>query len=91
MNSTMWVAVAFDVSHVMIFLAHACIYLQLTVENFEEAVSDLTNVIAQSENSKAQQTSENLGTVANYFENLATFLTSSDINIDSNVGCMCVL
>ena len=60
--------------------------MQLTPENFEEAVSNLTSIVAQSEDSQADQTSENLDRVANYFNNLATFVTSSGVEVNSNVS-----
>ena len=65
---------------------YTIICVQLTAENFEEAVSNLTSIVAQSENNQAEQTSENLDTVANYFNNLERFVTSSNVKIDSNVS-----
>lgn len=60
--------------------------LQLTVDNYVEAVSKLTATIEQSTSSEDQQTSENLGTVADYFDNLANFVAESNVNIDSTVS-----
>ena len=61
---------------------------QLTADNFEAAVSSLADIVAQSENDQAGQTSENLDTVANYFNSLAEFVASSNVTVDSSVRCI---
>ena len=59
--------------------------MQLTVATYGEAVSELTRVVSKSEDSDEQQTSENLGSVAKYFQNLASFVTKLE-NIDERVS-----
>ena len=50
------------------------------------AVSMLSQVIEPSENSEADQNSEVLGTVADYFMGLATFVNDSNVNITATVS-----
>lgn len=45
-------------------------------------MSGLTEVIEQSENNEDDQTSENLGTVADYFSKVATFFTESGVVVN---------
>ena len=46
----------------------------------------LSQVIEQSENSTVEQNSEVLGAVANYFMNVATFVSDSNVTINITVS-----
>ena len=58
---------------------------QLTTENVEDAVSSLSNTLEQSEDDEDEQNDQVLGTVANYFDQLANFATKPDAAITNTV------
>lgn len=58
---------------------------QLTVETYGMAVSSLSQVVKMTENT-TEQNSEVLGTVANYFNQLATFVNESNVTINTTVS-----
>ena len=62
------------------------VHVQLTADTYEMAVSMLSQVIETSENSQADQNSEVLSTVANYFTEVATFVNSSMVTINNTVS-----
>ena len=47
---------------------------------------ELSNVAVQSENDEDQQTSENLGSIATYFNSLATFVDEIEDKINISVS-----
>ena len=47
----------------------------------------LSQAIGQTENDTVEQNSEVLRSVANYFEDLATFVNSSNVTINATVSC----
>ena len=59
--------------------------IQLTAENVEGAVEELSDTIAESENNEAEQNNEVLGRVAEYFDQLTNFLTQPNVTVTSTV------
>ena len=58
--------------------------MQLTNQTFGDAVAMLSQIIALTENNTAEQTSEVLRQVADYFEELADFVNDSEFNVIIN-------
>ena len=60
--------------------------MQLTVETYVASVAMLSQVIEDTENAEVEQNSGVLGSVANYFGELAVFVNTSNITINVTVS-----
>ena len=67
-------------------MSSGLICIQLTVDTYGAAVLMLSQVIERSENSIIEQNSEVLGAAANYFMNVATFVSNSYVTINITVS-----
>ena len=59
---------------------------QLTAETYGAAVSMLALITEQTKNNTVEQNSEVLGTIADYFMELATFVNDSNVMINTTVS-----
>ena len=60
---------------------------QLTADTYEDAVARLSEVIVGTEDAEIEQNMAVLETVANYFNQLATFVTGTNVTINATVSC----
>lgn len=66
--------------------SHYYLLLQLSEENYEAAVAELSQVIQMSESSSVDQNPTVLNTTADYITGLAVFLTTANVTITENVS-----
>ena len=60
--------------------------IQLTVETYAEAVSMLSKALSDTEDADIEQNEVILGAVADYFNELATFVTDINVTINATVS-----
>ena len=59
---------------------------QLTVETYAEAVAMLSEALMDTENADIEQNEAILRAVADYFNELATFVTDTNVTINATVS-----
>ena len=64
---------------------HLCLQTQITVNNYDRIITELTNIVNEV-NDEADQSTENLEVIATVFTNTTRLIASGSISISNTVS-----